>query len=75
MSEIKVIQHVDLTNLLVNDLNLIIVKLENLEFLQTVESWRQGRQSVVTEVEFGQSGEVTQSVRQTLQLVVVKVQY
>ena len=75
MSEIKVIQHVDLANLLVNDLNLIIVKLENLEFLQTVESWRQGRQSVVTEVEFGQSGEVTQSVRQTLQLVVVKVQY
>lgn len=75
MSEIKVIQHVDLTNLLVNDLNLIIVKLENLEFLQTVESWRQGRQSVVTEVEFGQSGEVTQTVRQTLQLVVVKVQY
>ena len=75
MSEIKVIQHVDLANLLVNDLNLIIVKLENLEFLQTVESWRQGRQSVVTEVEFGQSGEVTQTVRQTLQLVVVKVQY
>ena len=75
MSEIKVIQHVDLTNLLVNDLNLIIVKLEDLEFLQTVESWRQGRQSVVAEVEFGQSGEVTQTVRQTLQLVVVKVQY
>ena len=50
MSQIKITQHVHLTDLLLNTLYLIVVQLEDLQFLEAVDGPGHGGQSVVAQV-------------------------
>ena len=51
MSQVEIVQHVDLADLLINALYLIVVDLQDLQLLQTVDGSRQGCQPVVAQVE------------------------
>ena len=75
MSQVQIVQHVNFADLFINALNLIVVHLQDLQLLQTVDGSWQCCQPIMAQVESGQSGEFGQRVWQRLQLVVVQVQY
>ena len=57
MSQVEIVQHVNFADLFINALNLIVVHLQDLQLLQTVDGSWQCCQPVVAKVEPRQSGE------------------
>ena len=75
VSKVQIDEHVEITDSIIDLLHLVVGGEQGVELEHAEDARRQRRQPVVAQVQLRHPGEGGDGVRQSLQLVIMKIQY